>query len=98
VTPIFFFIFHLPSWVKIRLHTENKLPMLPGSVLKVPGGVGSYPLSSLAPTHVEVELGCDNFYEQGFGSCDQMARNTQIYFINLYTVIHQHRDSLSLIF
>jgi hypothetical protein len=22
--------------------------------------VGSYPLSSQAPTHVEVELGCDN--------------------------------------
>jgi hypothetical protein len=25
------------------------------------GGVGSYPLSSQAPTPVEVELGCDNF-------------------------------------
>jgi hypothetical protein len=25
--------------------------------------VGSYPLSSQAPTHVEVELGCDNFYQ-----------------------------------
>ena len=24
------------------------------------GWVGSYPLLSLAPTHVEVELGCDN--------------------------------------
>ena len=24
------------------------------------GGVGSYPLLSQAPTHVEVELGCDN--------------------------------------
>ena len=48
--------------VKIRLHTQNELPMLPGSALKVPGGVvGSYPLSSLAPTPVEVELGCDNF-------------------------------------
>jgi hypothetical protein len=23
--------------------------------------VGSYPLSSQAPTHVEVELGCDNY-------------------------------------
>jgi hypothetical protein len=38
---------------------------LPGSALKVPGWggggvVGSYPLSSQAPTHVEVELGCDN--------------------------------------
>jgi hypothetical protein len=48
------------------LHTENQLPMLPGSALKVPVGgggggvVGSYPLSSQAPTHVEVELGCDN--------------------------------------
>ena len=24
------------------------------------GGGGAYPLSSQAPTHVEVELGCDN--------------------------------------
>ena len=51
-------------WVKIRLHTENQLPRLPGSALKVPvvGGVvvASYPLSSQAPTPVEVELGCDN--------------------------------------
>ena len=47
------------SWVKIRLYTENQLPMLSGSGLKVPGGwvvVGDpYPLSSQAPTHVEVE-------------------------------------------
>ena len=52
------------SWVKLRLYTENQLPRLSGSALKVPGGgvgwVGSYPLSSHAPTHVEVELGCDN--------------------------------------
>jgi hypothetical protein len=26
--------------------------------------VGSYPLSSLAPTPVEVELGCDNSFYQ----------------------------------
>jgi hypothetical protein len=33
---------------------------LSGSALKVPGGVvASYPLSSQAPTPVEVELGCD---------------------------------------
>ena len=44
------------------MHTENQLPRLPGSALKVPGSVvvGSYPLSSQAPTHVEVELCCDN--------------------------------------
>ena len=24
--------------------------------------MGSYPLSSQAPTHVEVELGCDNYF------------------------------------
>ena len=39
------------------------------SALKVPlvGWVGSYPLLSLAPTQVEVELGCDNstFYDIG---------------------------------
>jgi hypothetical protein len=42
---------------------------LPGSALKVPvgggGGVASYPLSSQAPTPVEVELGCDNIYKYG---------------------------------
>ena len=27
------------SWVKIRLPTENQLPRLPGSALKVPGWV-----------------------------------------------------------
>ena len=55
-----------PTWVKIRLHTENQLHRLPGSALKVPGGwvVGYYPLSSPAPTHVEVELGCDNIQVQ----------------------------------
>jgi hypothetical protein len=42
-------------------NTKNQLPILSGSALKVPdGGVGSYPLSSQAPTHFEVELGCDN--------------------------------------
>ena len=51
---------------QIRLHAENQLPRLPGSPLKVPGGggwggvVASYPFLSQAPTHVEVELGCDN--------------------------------------
>ena len=30
----------LSSWVKIRLHTKNQLPRLPGSALKVCGGVG----------------------------------------------------------
>ena len=49
----------LSSWVKIRVHTENPLTRLSGSALKVPGGLGSYPLLSQAPTHVEVELGCD---------------------------------------
>jgi hypothetical protein len=42
--------------VKIRLHTKNQLPRLPGSALKVPGWwvVASYPLLSQAPTPVEV--------------------------------------------
>jgi hypothetical protein len=63
-TPILFFLHILSGWVKIRLYTENQLPRLPGSALKVPvvgGVVASYPLSSQAPTPVEVELGCDNF-------------------------------------
>ena len=59
ITPM---ILHISSrWVKIRLYTENQLPRLPGCALKVPVGwwwVGSYP--SQAPTHVEIELGCDN--------------------------------------
>ena len=62
MTPIFVFRF-LSLVVKIRLHTENQLHILPGSALEVTGwwgGVGSYPLSIQAPTHVEVELGCDN--------------------------------------
>ena len=33
---------HISSgWVKIRLHTENQLPRLPGSALKVPGGAAA---------------------------------------------------------
>jgi hypothetical protein len=63
---VFEVVFHiffgglLSSWVKIRLHAENQLPRLSGSALKVPvGWVASYPLSCLAPTPVEVELGCD---------------------------------------
>jgi hypothetical protein len=46
------------------LHTENQLLLLSGSGLKVPVWlvvvVASYPSSSQASTHVEVELGCDN--------------------------------------
>ena len=58
MNPIFLLLFS-SSWVKMRLHTENKLPKLPASALKVPGGlggvglghgvgwwVGSFPLSS----------------------------------------------------
>ena len=30
-----FFLHISSSWVKIRLHTENQLPRLPGSTLKV---------------------------------------------------------------
>ena len=32
---------------------------MPGSALKVPGWVGGWVVGQ-APTHVEVELGCDN--------------------------------------
>ena len=64
MAPQYFFLHISSSWVKIRLHTENQLPRLPGSALKVPGWwggvVASYPFLSQAPTHVEVELGCDN--------------------------------------
>ena len=31
----YFFLHISSSWVKIRLHTENELPMLSGSALKV---------------------------------------------------------------
>ena len=60
------------------MHTENQLPRLPGSALKVPGGgwggVGSYPLSSQVPTHVEVELGCDN-NEEAVGILEEKEKN-----------------------
>ena len=49
------------------MHTKNQHPRLSGSALKVPvwgGGVG---LLSLAPTHVEVEMGCDNISLQSIG-------------------------------
>ena len=37
--------------------------------------MGSYPLSSQAPTHVEVELGCDNSPEQkAYGSQKKIRR------------------------
>ena len=43
-----FFEGRLSSCVKIRLHTENQLPRLPGSALKVPvvggGGGGFLPI------------------------------------------------------
>ena len=46
-----YFLGVLSYWVKIRLHTENQLPRLPGSALKVPvGGVG------WLPTHYQVKL------------------------------------------
>ena len=35
--------------------------------------VGSFPLSSQAPTHVEVDLGCDNYCSQLWASTDQTA-------------------------
>ena len=38
-----FFLGRLSSWVKIRLHTENQLPRLSGSALKVPGWGGWVP-------------------------------------------------------
>ena len=44
----YFFLYISSSWVKIRLHTENELPRLPGSALKVPvvgwGGGGFLPI------------------------------------------------------
>ena len=54
--------FHISSsWVKIRLHTENQLPGLPGSALKVSVVVVvvGQPITLSIPTRVEVELGCD---------------------------------------
>ena len=44
----------LAIWVKIRLHTENQLPRLSGSALKVPvwGGVVGW----WVPTHYQVKL------------------------------------------
>ncbi len=58
-----FFLHISSSWVKIRLHTENQLPMWSGSALKVclvGGGVVVQPIPLSLPTRVEVEMGCDN--------------------------------------
>ena len=69
----YFFLYISSSWVKIRLHTENHLPGLPGSALKVclvglrricGGCCAGYVVVQLitlsTPTRVEVELrlGC----------------------------------------
>ena len=45
----YFFLHISSSWVKIRLHTENHLPGLPGSALKVclGGVVGGGPTHNL---------------------------------------------------
>ena len=48
-----FFLGPLSSWVKIRLHTKNQLPRLPGSALKVPGWVGGG--GWWVPTHYQVK-------------------------------------------
>ncbi len=66
----YFFLHISSSWVKIRLHTENHLPGLPGSALKVclvglrricGGCCTEYVVVQLitlsTPTRVEVELG-----------------------------------------
>jgi hypothetical protein len=51
----------LSSWVKIRLHTENQLPILSGSALKVElgwGGVVGGPTNNLVyPNYSWVEFG-----------------------------------------
>jgi hypothetical protein len=71
------------------LHTENQLPRLSGSAFKVPGGgggggvVGSYPLSSQAPTPVEVELGCDNMAYKPPFSYFLLQRFCVFYFVSL---------------
>ena len=46
------FLHILSSWVKIRLNTENQLPRVPGSALKVPVGV----VVGWVPTHYQVKL------------------------------------------
>ena len=40
------------TWVQTRLHTENQLPRLPGSALKVPGWGGRW----WVPTHYQFKL------------------------------------------
>jgi hypothetical protein len=55
---VHFCLGRLSSRVKIRLHAKNQPP---GGVV----GVASYQLSSEAPTHVEVELGCDTLSVEG---------------------------------
>ena len=40
--------------------------------------MGSYPLSSLAPTHVEVELGCDNYVGSAAGQRRHSVRTNSM--------------------
>ena len=46
------------SWVKIRLHTENQLPGLPGSALKV-SVVGSTALCGHTNFVFGLKFGCE---------------------------------------
>ena len=69
MTPIF--LLHISSsWVEIRLHTKNQPSSLPGSALKVCGGVVvvvvgwvTDQLCGHTNSLNSVELGCDNYSE-----------------------------------
>jgi hypothetical protein len=55
MAPRYFFLHFSSSWVKIRLHTKNQLPRLPGSALKVPVVVVVV-VGWWLPTHYQVKL------------------------------------------
>ena len=77
-------VFHISSsWVKIRLHTENQLPGLPGSALKASVGVGGVVVGSTALCgHTNfvfgLKLGCDKNVPYS-GCFSRMHQNLQRY-------------------
>ena len=58
-----FFLHIFSSWVKIRLHTKNPLPRLPGSALKFSVGGGFQPIMWSHQPRLRLRLGCDNMLD-----------------------------------
>ena len=75
----YFFLYISSSWVKIRLHTENQLPGLTGSALKVFvgwwwwGGGGFHSIMWSPQLRFRLELACYNEEETLYDYNDSLA-------------------------